>query len=105
MYEKLENVFYPFTQFQEYNLIKQRCQKLSPLAISWDLLSFSQSNVEASPFQAAGWGEKDGKGMPPPPFEKVAQKLPYNAGHYLVLWLHLAARETGKCCLYGPGAS
>lgn len=38
-----------------------------------------------------------GRGMAQPSFEEDAGKLPYGTAQYLVSWLSLAARETGKC--------
>lgn len=34
--------------------------------------------------------------MPQPSFEEGARKLPYGTAQYLVSWLSLAARDTGK---------
>lgn len=49
-----------------------------------------------SPFQEQD-GDKDGKGRAPAIFEEGAWKLPCGTAPYLVSWLSLAARETGKC--------
>lgn len=40
------------------------------------------------------------KGLPQQSFEEGTQKLQCDTGQYLVSWLRLTARETGKGCLY-----